>query len=212
QHATTFRCIGERIALSSRPWRTPLGTLEVDAELMRKFRALGYPVDERGHAQEHSIENQLPFLQHLAPDVRILPLGLSQLTLSEAEQLAKDIVTIIDRENILLIATTDYLHAGEGYYDQPPRGMHLHEFIRKRDAPVLAAIEKCSTTELIRASGQTGMCGLWPAVVVLTCAKLMRFTNCQLLKYAVSGEVFPAAGCTGFASWIFGLEDFPTAY
>ena len=60
-------------------------------------------------------------------------------------------------ENVLFIATTDYLHAGEGYYDQPPRGMHLHEFIRRRDAPVLAAIENCSAEELIRASGQTGM-------------------------------------------------------
>ena len=98
-----------------------------------------YPVDERGHAREHSIENQLPFLQHLAPSVarhvgsksplrkaqeelkkqchpgaeypavivhisqpchpvpafrsrlqvRIVPIGLSQLTLSEAEQLAQ---------------------------------------------------------------------------------------------------------------------------
>ncbi|OLP84867.1 MEMO1 family protein [Symbiodinium microadriaticum] len=116
-----------------------------------------YPVDERGHAREHSIENQLPFLQHLAPSVRIVPIGLSQLTLSEAEQLAKDIVAATQRENVLLIATTDYLHAGEGYYDQPPRGMHLHEFIRKRDAPLLASIEQCSTEELIRASGQTGM-------------------------------------------------------
>ena len=60
-------------------------------------------------------------------------------------------------ENVLVVATTDYLHAGEGYYDQPPRGMHLHEFIRKRDAPVLEAIQQCSTEELIRASGQTGM-------------------------------------------------------
>ena len=110
-----------------------------------------YPVDERGHAREHSIENQLPFLQHLAPSVarhvgsksafrkrstrraqkqchpgaeypavivhiwqpchpvpafrrrlqvRIVPIGLSQLTLSEAEQLAKDIVAATQRGHL----------------------------------------------------------------------------------------------------------------
>ncbi|CAJ1388912.1 unnamed protein product [Effrenium voratum] len=185
---TNHRCLGANIALSRRPWRSPLGTSQVDTELLQSFLDSGYVVDEQGHAAEHSIENQLPFLQHLAPEVRILALGLAQLSFAEAQNLARDVARITADRNVLILATTDYLHAGEGYYDQPPRGLHLHEFIRQRDAPVLAAVAALDSELLLRTAGATGMCGLWPAVVLLLAAQELGFTECQLLKYAVSGE------------------------
>mmetsp|Transcript_45655 Transcript_45655/g.145734 ORF Transcript_45655/g.145734 Transcript_45655/m.145734 type:complete len:383 (-) Transcript_45655:55-1203(-) len=191
------------VALSARPWRTPLGQVEVDMELFQELAKLGYAVDEKGHSQEHSIENQLPFLQHLAPNVRVVPLGIGRLSLERARQVAQDIVAVTDNRPVLLLATTDYMHAGEGYYDKPPRGHPLHAFIRSCDEPVLAAIQNCSPELTVAASGMRGMCGLWPAVVLLHCAQLRGLMQVELLKYAVSGEVWPAPGCTGFASWVF---------
>merc|ERR1712232_455776 len=72
---TNHRGIGSQVALSARPWQTPLGQLDVDIELLQKLTSRGFCVDESGHDLEHSIENQLPFLQHLAPGVKILPIG-----------------------------------------------------------------------------------------------------------------------------------------
>jgi len=203
---TDHRGIGAPVALSTRPWQTPLGQMEVDTEVVEELAEKGYCVDETGHSQEHSIENQLPFLQHLAPDVKIVPVGVSRLSNERARQLAEDVVMVTRGRSVLILATTDYMHAGEGYYDQPPRAMHLHEFIRKCDQPVLDAIQAISPEKTILACGQRGMCGLWPAVVILHCASLRGFTSVRLLKYAVSGEVWPAAGCTGFASWSFAVS------
>jgi len=197
------------VALSARPWRTPLGQVEVDTDLLQEMRSRGYAVDERGHDQEHSIENQLPFLQHLAPKVKILPVGVGWISLDRAKRLARDIVEVSSGRGVLLLGTTDYLHAGEGYYDRPPPGEHLHDFIRRRDEPVLAAIQACSAEDTIAASGRTGMCGLWPAVTLLLCAQPLGYVQARLLKYAVSGEVWAAPGCTGFASWVFSKEHVP---
>jgi hypothetical protein len=62
---TEHRC-STPIALSRAAWRTPLGLVPVDAEAGELLGALGVRADEAPHAGEHSIENQLPFLQHAA--------------------------------------------------------------------------------------------------------------------------------------------------
>ncbi len=60
-------------------WRTPLGDLEVDADLARQILDLGLPfiVDRVAHHGEHSIEVQLPFLQTVQPAPRIVPLSVA---------------------------------------------------------------------------------------------------------------------------------------
>src|SRR5262245_45417914 len=56
--------------LSSGGWQTPLGVARIDSDLaaalMRACPAL--TEDAVAHAQEHSLEVQVPFLQHLAGD------------------------------------------------------------------------------------------------------------------------------------------------
>ena len=59
-------------------WQTPLGDLAVDADLARAVVQLGPPftIDRRAHDGEHSIEVQLPLLQAVAPESRIVPLSV----------------------------------------------------------------------------------------------------------------------------------------
>ena len=56
-------------AYASGAWRTPLGALEVDAELAQAvLAATGFVRDvPAAHAEEHAIEVQLPFIKHLLP-------------------------------------------------------------------------------------------------------------------------------------------------
>ena len=61
-------------------WATPLGLLPIDAELKARLQHLPQvTVDDAPHAQEHSLEVQLPFLQCLLPECTILPLAVGQV-------------------------------------------------------------------------------------------------------------------------------------
>jgi AmmeMemoRadiSam system protein B len=68
----------ERFGLTRKPYRTPLGTAEVDVALVDRL-AMKAPeaviMEDYCHAVEHSIEFQVVFLQHaVAPNIHILPI------------------------------------------------------------------------------------------------------------------------------------------
>lgn len=51
--------------------RTPLGELVVDTDALAQ---LGLPANAAAHAREHSLEVELPFLQRVTPNAKIIPL------------------------------------------------------------------------------------------------------------------------------------------
>ena len=58
-------------------WRTPLGLVCIDADLVHRARSLGALVDDEPHASEHAVEVQLPFIQIvLGNDIPILPVAV----------------------------------------------------------------------------------------------------------------------------------------
>jgi hypothetical protein len=68
----------EKFGLTRKPYRTPLGVAETDANLVDRLahKAPGAVIlEDYCHAVEHSIEFQVVFLQQVVgPDVRILPI------------------------------------------------------------------------------------------------------------------------------------------
>ena len=52
--------------------RPPLGELAVDEAALRD---LGLPENEAAHAREHSLEVELPFLQRVTPNAKLVPLA-----------------------------------------------------------------------------------------------------------------------------------------
>jgi MEMO1 family protein len=51
--------------------RTPLGELVVDTDALAQ---IGVPANAAAHAREHSLEVELPFLQRVTPNAKIVPL------------------------------------------------------------------------------------------------------------------------------------------
>ncbi|MFW5846187.1 MAG: AmmeMemoRadiSam system protein B [Planctomycetota bacterium] len=86
---------------------TPLGTVAVDAELAARIAALPQVVeDAAAHAQEHSLEVQLPFLQRLLPERPVQPLLVGQAS-------PPDVAAVLDRvwdEDALVVISTDLSH------------------------------------------------------------------------------------------------------
>ena len=65
-------------------FRSPLGIVPIDAS--GRDIALGLPgvqVDDRAHAEEHSLEVQLPFLQSVLDDFTLLPFSVGDATTGE---------------------------------------------------------------------------------------------------------------------------------
>ncbi len=98
-------------------WSTPLGTVEVDAKLAdRLLEASDVFVDApEAHAQEHSLEVQMPFVQHCWPEAQVLPIMMPprREALAAGRALAK-VLKQYPRET-LVIGTTDLTHYGPSY-------------------------------------------------------------------------------------------------
>jgi hypothetical protein len=65
-------------------WRTPLGKVPVDKRLAEGLMDCGFLMeDDMAHAREHSIEVQLPFLQHRFPKFTFTPVCIQNTEYSE---------------------------------------------------------------------------------------------------------------------------------
>src|SRR5215467_9577470 len=106
---------GENVAiLSDGAWQTPLGDLPIDTQLAQacKTQCPILKEDAVAHAQEHSLEVQLPFLQVLQPNAQFVPIALGTIKFEELREIGEAIARVIAsfQEEIVLLATSDLNH------------------------------------------------------------------------------------------------------
>ncbi len=98
-------------------WNTPLGDIAIDEDLADVVLKTEDAIpNEEAHHHEHSIEVQVPFIQHLFPGAKILPIVVPPNNLSLA--LGKSVGRIIRGEKqkkIICIGSTDLTHYGPQY-------------------------------------------------------------------------------------------------
>ncbi len=106
---------GVDVPAELRSYATPFGEVPIDRKACDAL--LGLPhfashtnVDEG----EHSLELQLPFLQRVVGEFRLVPLLVGRMTAREYAAAAEAIIPLLD-ENTLLVASTDFTHFGPRY-------------------------------------------------------------------------------------------------
>jgi hypothetical protein len=97
-------------------FRTPLGDLEVNKEfaqrLLNKDKEIFF--EPLAFQKEHSVEVQLPFLQKVLQDFKIVPIIVGDMTLSSCQKLAGLLKNAIgERKDVLVVASTDMYHGGD---------------------------------------------------------------------------------------------------
>ncbi|MBD3303572.1 AmmeMemoRadiSam system protein B, partial [Candidatus Woesearchaeota archaeon] len=99
--------------LSLEDWKTPLGIAEVDKDFAGLLVENGIPQDEQAHANEHSIEVQLPFLQFVFEDFKFVPVIVSE----DYKQAAGAILKSLKQSDkkAVFIASSDFTHYGREY-------------------------------------------------------------------------------------------------
>ncbi|MBI4258283.1 MAG: MEMO1 family protein [Thaumarchaeota archaeon] len=179
-------------------WRTPLGSVEVDADAACALvKASGIvDFDETAHKREHSIEVQVPFLQYIFKQgFKILPLSMALQDHDTAVEVGRALAKIVrGRNDVLLIASSDFTHY-EPHKDAERKDLELVKTVLELD------VDKFYT--VLRRLDVTA-CGYGPVACVTTAMKELGATEAKLLKYATSGDSSgDYSSVVGYASVIF---------
>lgn len=100
-------------------FRTPLGDVKIDKEFTQKLLNKDTDIifDPAAFEKEHSLEAQLPFLQKVLSDFKIVPIVMGDSPFSTCRKLAGLLKEAIgSRQDVLVIASTDMYHGHD--YDE----------------------------------------------------------------------------------------------
>lgn len=87
---------------------TPLGRVMIDTEAANALSRLPQVcVNAQTHADEHSLEVQLPFLQCVLPDFTLLPLAVG---MASSEEVAEVLESLWGGEETLIVISSDLSH------------------------------------------------------------------------------------------------------
>lgn len=183
--------VGAPLAVCPEDHLTPFGTVAYDAALGKALVGGLIESDAVAHREEHSIEVQLPFLQHLRPEISFVPVAMTFQEWEVAKEVGATVAKALKGKDAVIIASSDFTHVGSNYGQLPPRGTTVADFARRQDRRALDAIEKLDARglyETVRDHNIT-MCGYGPVIAMLVAAKALGATEARLLKYANSAEI-----------------------
>ena len=189
---------GEPMAiLSSGAWRTPLGDAAIDEPLAAALRE-ACPLlreDSVAHNPEHSLEVQLPFVQVLGPEFTFVPIALGTVHFEKLVSVGEAIAKVLaGREDVLLLTTSDLNH----YEDDATTRVKDRKAIDQ-----LLALDPRALYDTCR-NERISMCGLGPAVGMLTALNALGVRRADLVKYATSADISgDRAAVVGYAGMIF---------
>ncbi len=162
-------------------YETPLGTVSVDQETAGKLLAAGDNIRwiKQAHAQEHSLEIQLPFLQTVLHDFKIVPILMGQQDLDTCLKLSQTLVQVMGDKDTLLLASSDLSH------------FHTYSQANVMDQRFIRHIKRFEPEALAKdlGSGMCEACGRGPVLTALLAAKTLGADRSVVLNYANSGDV-----------------------
>ncbi len=193
-------------------WATPLGEAQVDDDLAQAVleEGAGLLVDApEAHAGEHSAEVQIPFIQHLFPDARILPILVppSEQAVAAGEAVARAVADA-NRE-IVLVGSTDLTHYGVQFYGFAPAGVGepALTWAMANDQRVIDLMLTMQAEAIVpEAEAHHNACGGGAAAATVAAARALGAQKGVLLEHTTSHHVMglgPAANFVGYAAVAF---------
>ncbi|MGB9513165.1 MAG: AmmeMemoRadiSam system protein B [Candidatus Acidiferrum sp.] len=191
---------GEPLAiLSEGAWRTPLGDVPIDRSLAMRLREECPLLTEDGeaHRREHSLEVELPFLQVLSPGFSFVPVAVGTLRYEDLRQTGEGVARMVEKsaDEVLIVTSSDMNH----YEDE--------KTTEQKDGKAIECMLKLDPQRLYEVCREEhiSMCGLGPAVVMLTAMNRLGVNKAELVRHATSGEVNGDRDeVVGYAGMLFG--------
>jgi MEMO1 family protein len=184
--------------MNSGSWETPLGLADIDGEFADLMIEHSGIIDSNptAHQKEHSAEVQLPFLQYLNPDFQFVPVTMWMHDIETSKEIGNSIAKTASElgRDVVVIASTDFTH----YQPQI--------VAQNQDMQVIDAIKAMDENLMMNrvAELNVSMCGYGPVAATMIATKKMGATNCEMLKYATSGDTTgDKSSVVAYASGVF---------
>lgn len=177
--------LGKDVAIfPSGKWQMPLGSVSIDEEFVEEVTKLSEFItkDAQAHMREHSLEVQIPFIQVLNPNFKMVAITIKLEDYEVCKDIAIAVSDVVKKQKdkrIILIASTDMSH------------YETYEYAKKQDKLAIDEILKLdpkSLYDVVRKRG-ISMCGCVPTVTVLYAANLLGAKSAELVEYTTSGDV-----------------------
>ncbi|UCB57495.1 MAG: AmmeMemoRadiSam system protein B [Candidatus Omnitrophota bacterium] len=163
-------------------WQTPLGNVPVDMELANALIQGHDKISfyEPAFTKEHSVEVQIPFLQIVLDDFKIVPIVMGKFSYENCQMLAQALLeTIKDRKDVLIVASTDMSH------------FHPYDEACEIDNLTIEELKKFDPESLYSKldSKESELCGAAAVVTTLLYTRQRGAAEIEIMKYANSGDV-----------------------
>lgn len=176
-------------------WDTPLGQVPAKMSLLKRIIANKNQLpdlkdsinfDQTAHADEHSIELQIPFLQDIFSEFKIAPIGVAHLPTNLTKSFGHYLAEMIKEEgiedNTVIIASSDMTHGN--YFP-----ILNHDQVSSLDKLALDVILKRDAEELEKVvqKHKISMCGVGPVKVLISLTEKLGANSAKLLNHSTSG-------------------------
>ncbi len=178
---------------------SPLGTSPIDRQVTDELvRAVpGALRENEPHRGEHSVENQVPFVQVALPSARLVLALFGDHDRRRVDALAEALDILSRKRHLTVIASTDLLHDPD------------HERVRRTDLETLDILASLDEQRLIDrwSYDHQPVCGLMPVLTAMRFAKLRGAAGGTVLAYRNSGDDYPhtrGEWVVGYGAVVFG--------
>ncbi len=205
--------VGGPAVFPSGAWETPLGLAQIDARLIERLCGQTglLESDAHAHEREHSIEVEVPFMQHLMPGACLVPIMVpvseKAVTLGAAVGRACKTFGV----DAVFLASTDLTHYGPSYAFTP-QGVGAaalqwaKEVNDRRMIDLVLSMRESAVVE--EAVTNKNACGPGAVAATLAACKAYGAARATLLEHTTSFDVLSAMGhepmrdAVGYASII----------
>ena len=182
---------------------TPFGQLQIDKEFCQNLTDQNKLLflSNKGHNRviqgrmEHALEVQLPFLQRVITNFRIVPVVMGDQSYQSCRALGVGLSNLIKDSKTIIVASSDLSH------------FHDYNTAITKDNKVLNAIQEWDFFNLSRNfnSRLWEACGGGPIVATMIAAEKSKINTVKLLNYANSGdvEIGDKSRVVGYSSFAF---------
>ena len=183
-------------------WQTPLGTVSIDEDFAEKLESYSDLIENEpeAHSREHSLEVQIPFLQKVLKDFKIVPIVFNTERISELSVLADALYEELkDRNDWVIVVSSDLYH-GYDYNEAKNVTDRVDNYIKNLDYEGLLRYDR-----EMREEGTCAACGCSGIAVLLRVMEKMGIKKVSLLNRTTSGDVTGERSgyIVGYGAWIF---------
>jgi len=165
-------------------YQTPFGDIPVAHDVLR---LLDSALNRQQHPgltrirndQEHAVEIELPFLQHVLGDFELVPLMMVDQSVKAAKSLSDALADCVTGRDMLFVASSDLSH----FYTQAKAAVFDQTLLQR-----IAAFDPAGVI-LAEQEGVGFACGRGAIAATLWAAQKMGANQVNILKYGTSGDV-----------------------